>query len=154
MIRLAIAFLAAPVLPAIVKTWLVSRPDDTLSLSLLVLIAGLFYAMQLVVGVPGYLVMHRYRQTDALACIVLGFLVMAIPIALSSLYWCVGGTCVADTVRYTADSGLYGFAMGAMFWLVAQPGRPVWRLPSVRTARMRRRLDVDLQRRRSGRGNV
>jgi hypothetical protein len=121
--RLLVAFCAAPVLPAIVKTWLVSGPGELISLTVLWWIAGFLYTVQLVVGLPGLLFLRHYGQSGFGAYLVLGFLTVALPAIFASLHWCALKGCLADSFMHSAYLGVFGVPMGAIFWLIARPDR-------------------------------
>ena len=119
--RLAIAFVVAPVAPAIVKAWEISLPDEFISFTLIQIILGGLYAMQFAVGVPGYLLLDYYGRHSLGAYLVLGFLVVALSLILASLYWSAGPT--TSSLLQSVRLGVYGVPIGAIFWLIARPDR-------------------------------
>lgn len=118
--RLCIAFLAAPMLPALVEAWLISRPDR-MSLDLLVLFGSALYVMQIVVGAPGYAVLRELRHNGLFAYLILGFVTVALPMIWVSLYACSYKSCLAMSFLHSAFLGLFGLPLGAVFWLIARP---------------------------------
>lgn len=121
--RIVIAFCAAPLLPAIVKTSLVREPGEAVSLTVLWWILGLLYVAQLVVGLPGHLFLRHRGLTGIVAYLVLGFCIVALPTGLASLQWCATRGCLGDSLLHSVYLGLFGLPMGAVFWLVARPDR-------------------------------
>lgn len=119
-----IAFCAAPVVPAVVKTWLISQPGEVISGLLLMVVGGALYAMLAIAGTPLYLLMRSYRQDDLIAYLLAGFFTVLLPMTALMLFW--SGLNLGFIVRFlrpTAELALWGLPMGAIFWLIARPDR-------------------------------
>lgn len=120
--RLVIAFCVAPVLPVVVKTWLLGQPGEGISFVLLMIIGGAAYGMQPVAGVPLYLLLRRYRQNDLVAYLLAGF--FTVMIVMTVLTVCLSGFNISLILRSAGDSAslaLWGVPIGAIFWLIARP---------------------------------
>lgn len=119
--RLAIAFVVAPVIPAMLKVWELSQPDEFISFTLLQIVLGTLYAMQFAVGVPGHVLLDYYDHHGLGAYLLLGFLVVSLPLILASLYW--SASPLINSLFQAVELGMYGVPMGAVFWLIARPDR-------------------------------
>lgn len=100
--RLVIAFCVAPVLPVVVKTWPIGQSSEGISFVLLVIIGGTAYGMQLLAGVPLYLLLRRYQQNDLVAYFLAGF--FTVLIAITVLTVCLSGFSISLLLRSSVDS--------------------------------------------------
>lgn len=131
--RLVAAFCAAPLPSAFMKTWSILSPESTWSLQVLLMVGAALYIMQLFIGLPGHVLLEENGHHGRAAYLVLGFLVVALPMAALSLYFCVSRACLSDTFPDALALGLYGVPMGAVFWAVARPDRYALPRPVART---------------------
>lgn len=121
--RFALGFCAAPILPAVLQTWIVSESVRSFSMDVLVIVGGILYAMQLVIGVPGYLLLQNYRRNGLAAHLVVGFASVAISLSFATLGFCRNLDCLAEELHHAFSLGLLGVLMGAVFWLILRPDR-------------------------------
>jgi hypothetical protein len=122
--RTLVAFLTAPMLPAVVPAWFsyVNRTYDPVTA--FVFFCGLFYLLQAIIGIPGYKLLDRTSKHPVWAYALLGFCATALPFLLLSLYrWPQGGYDLATLLYVTCYPGFLGAGTGLMFWIVARPDK-------------------------------
>jgi hypothetical protein len=122
--RLLIAFLTAPVLPAFVPTWFsyVNRTYDPLTA--FVFFYGLFFLLEAIIGIPGYKLFDRTSKHPLWAYAALGFCATAVPSLLLSLYrQPQEGYALATLLYLTCYAGVLGAGTGLMFWILARPDK-------------------------------
>jgi len=122
--RFLVAFLAAPMLPALVPAWASYANRTYDPLAAFVFFCGLFYLLQAVVGIPGYKLFNRTGKHSSWAYAALGFCGTALPFLLLSLYRKPQeGYDLASLLYATCYPGLLGAGTGLMFWVVARPDK-------------------------------
>ena len=110
--RIVIAFLVAPLLPAILPAWRIGLPAY-------VYVCCLAYLYQTVVGIPAFLFFSHKTHHQLWPYLLLGFLAGAVSLAavaitrddLSRLYFSIG------------LMGILGACTALIFWLVARPDK-------------------------------
>jgi hypothetical protein len=122
--RLALAFLVAPVLPAMAQAWTINLAGEYHPLARFIVICGALYNLQLIVGVPAYLVFRRVKQAHLWAYALLGFGAAAVPLLCMFLYLCATRECrLAEPFRAPFQAGLLGATTAVIFWLIVRPDR-------------------------------
>jgi hypothetical protein len=121
--RTLLAFLVAPLLPAVMLAGLSVVNDSHPPLAVLILFTGACYALQVVVGVPAFLILGRARRRNIRAYALLGFGGLALPFLLYSLYRDAAGNGLGQLLYATCQIGLFGAGTGSVFWLIARPDR-------------------------------
>jgi hypothetical protein len=122
-VRTVTAFLAAPILPALPPAWFLhlNYPNRT-AISGFIVICGLFYLLQAVVGVPAY-ILARAKRRHIWFYLLLGF--VGIPIAFIAVIVVFSTTeiNVAEILVQMAYFGALGAGIGLVFWLIARPDK-------------------------------
>jgi hypothetical protein len=122
--RLLLGFLVAPLVPAVVQTTVGEsqyHPGAVFVVAVVIL-----YFLQLVAGIPGYLLFHRTGRRSLQAYALFGFCVgLCVGAALAFSAWLhsrpdVG---VLRGLLFSVYFGLLGAATTASFWFVARPDR-------------------------------
>lgn len=121
-VRFALALCVAPILPTLIEASLIG----VYSLSILVLLGGIFLAMHLIVGAPGYLLLEEHGRAGLVAHLAAGFAAVAIPLLAVGIFCCRGCECVTQMPYDVLSFGLLGLPMGGAFWLIARPDRYGW----------------------------
>jgi hypothetical protein len=118
--RLLIAFLAAPLVPALLPAWIAGTRGFQ-PFVVYVLVCAVFYALQAIVGVPAYRLMGLGRRHRIWIYALLGFVSAGLPIVIYA--WIRGaGTPLPEQMLYLAAYfGLLGGISAAIFWLLARP---------------------------------
>lgn len=122
--RLLLAFLGAPLVPAVVQATIGERQYHPLAVFVVAMV--IIYILQLVVGIPGYVRLHRTGRHALRPYALFGFGVGV----------CAGAALVLGAwVHSRLDIGIFrllfgiaywgvlGMATTAGFWLVARPDR-------------------------------
>ena len=118
-----IAFLVAPILPALPPAWFLhaNYPDRT-AISGFIFVCGLFYLLQTVVGIPAY-ILARSKRRYIWFYLLLGFFGMAIvPIAVNGVF-ATTKIDMVDTLLKATYLGVLGAGIGLVFWLIARPDK-------------------------------
>ncbi len=117
-----LAFLVAPMLPALLPAWFASQNGPYHPLAIFVLFCGAFYALQIIVGVPAYLLLRRLRLQQIWFYALIGFVSTALPLVVYGKI-----RAPAHDVDRALFLALYlGFLGGisaAIFWLIVRPNR-------------------------------
>jgi uncharacterized membrane protein len=127
MMRTLLAFVGAPMIPAIIPAWFYHANNaDVPLLTAWVFFCFFFYAFQIVIGVPAYLLLRRKRAHRVWPYLIFGFFGVAVP----SVFWTVVkwprqesynlGFLLFDVFLYL---GLLGAVTALTFWLLARPDK-------------------------------
>ena len=120
--RLLLAYLSAPLLPAVLQAAL--GESEYHPLAVFVIAAIVIYVLELIVGIPGYLFLRRAGRHRLPAYALLGFCIGAV---LVMALWMYSRSFeqVLTGLLASAWFGFLGAATTAGFWLVARPDRRV-----------------------------
>jgi hypothetical protein len=122
--RTFVAFLIAPLLPAVLPAWyLHANNPDRLAISGYIFLCGLFYLLEVVVGIPACKLFIRMRWRRVWAYMLLGFFGVAVPVIVLSMVRWSEKDSAADLSFSVGYLGLLGASIGLIFWLVARPDR-------------------------------
>ena len=121
--RTLVAFLVAPMLPALAPTWFLhANYPDRMAISGFIFVCGLFYLLQAVVGIPAY-ILARSKRRYAWFYLLLGFFGMAVvSIAVTGIFSTIK-ISIAETLLQVTYFGALGAGIGLMFWLIARPDK-------------------------------
>jgi hypothetical protein len=121
--RTLVAFLIAPILPALAPTWFLhaNYPDRT-AISGFILVCGLFYLLQTVIGIPAYFLAQAKRRY-VWFYLLLGFFGMAVVFIAVTVVFSTTQTIIAETLLQVSYFGVLGAGIGLVFWLVARPDK-------------------------------
>lgn len=118
--RFVVAFLAAPLLPALLPAWTASQNGSYHPLTVFALLCGAFYALQVIVGVPAFLLLRRLGLQQIWFYALVGFVSVAMPLFI------YGNS--RDQIHEPRQAiylagylGLLGGISAAIFWLIARP---------------------------------
>jgi hypothetical protein len=122
--RTFVAFLTAPLLPAVVPAWYlhVNNPDR-LAISGYIFLCGLFYLLEVLIGIPAHKLFVRMRWYRVWTYMLLGFFGTAVPaILLYIIRWSEKDNAVevSFSIVYL---GLLGAFIGLIFWFAARPDK-------------------------------
>jgi hypothetical protein len=123
MVRTAIAFLVAPMLPALLSGWFVFMNGSHHPLAIFILVCGCFYVLQAIVGVPAYLLLARARQHRIWTYALLGFVGVALPFVVFGSMRDLGRTEAGQAAYVICFVGLLGAISAVVFWLLARPDK-------------------------------
>jgi hypothetical protein len=118
-----IAFLVAPLLPALAPAWFLhANYPNRAAISGFILICGVFYLLQAVIGIPAYILTRSKRRYIWFHLLVGFFGMAAVSVAINVVFskteiW------FADTLFQAAYVGALGAGIGLVFWLVARPDK-------------------------------
>lgn len=123
--RTLVAFLVAPMLPALAPTWFLhANYPDRMAISGFIFICGLFYLLQAVVGIPAYILARSKRRHIYIwFYLLLGFFGMAVGFIAVTVVFSTTKTSIAETLLQVAYFGALGAGIGLMFWLIARPDK-------------------------------
>jgi hypothetical protein len=123
--RTVVAFLAAPLLPALAPAWFLhaNYPDRT-AISGFIVVCGLFYMLQAVIGIPAY-ILARTKRRHIWFYLLLGFFGMAVAFIAVTVIFSTTKTSIAETLLQVAYFGALGAGLGLVFSLIARPDRSV-----------------------------
>lgn len=116
--RIIVAFVVAPFLPAILPAWQMARAPTQTGLSAYIFVCCLIYLLQTVVGIPAFLLFCRKGIYRLWPYLLVGFFGSAVPSAAGVLFEGDGLLVLAFAVIYM---GLLGALTALSFWLVARP---------------------------------
>ena len=121
--RTIIAFLVAPILPALPPAWFLhaNNPNRT-AISGFIVICGLFYSLQAVIGIPAY-IFAKSKRRYVWFYLLLGLLGMAITSIAVIVVFSTGKNSIAETLLTAAYLGGLGAGIGLVFWLIARPDK-------------------------------
>jgi len=118
--RTVVAFLVAPLFPALAPAWYLhaNNPSRTF-IAGFIFLCGLFYLLQAIIGIPAYLI-ARTRRRYLWFYLLVGFFGPAIPyIAASTIFW-RDSISNYEGILLTLYFGVLGAVTGLIFWLVAR----------------------------------
>jgi hypothetical protein len=92
-------------------------------LAVFVLVCGSFYALQVIVGVPAYLLLGRTKRHRIWIYALLGFVSVAVPFLVYGSMRDLGRHDAGQVLYLTFYLGLLGGISAAIFWLLARPDR-------------------------------
>jgi sensor c-di-GMP phosphodiesterase-like protein len=121
-VRLLVAFLAAPLLPALLPAWFAAMRGYQ-PLTVYVLVCAAFYVLQAVVGAPVYRWLGHGRRHRIWIYALLGFLSVALPIFVYASIREAGRPVSEQMLFLALYLGLLGGISAALFWLMARPDR-------------------------------
>jgi hypothetical protein len=124
-VRTLLAFLVAPILSALVPTGFSFAGGINPPLFVFAVFCGAFFVLQIVVGIPAYLLLGRTKRQHVWFSALVGFGVVALPYLLYALYRGEKGYELGEILFLTCLVGLLGAGNGLMFWLIARPDRVV-----------------------------
>lgn len=121
--RTLVAFLIAPILPALAPAWFLhaNYPDRT-AISGFIFVCGLFYLLQAVVGIPAYILAQAKRRYIWFY-LLLGFFGMVAAFMAVTVVFSTTKTGIAETLLQITYFGVLGAGIGLVFWLVARPDK-------------------------------
>jgi hypothetical protein len=121
--RTVAAFLAAPVLPALAPAWFLhaNYPNRT-AISGFIVVCGLFYLLQAVVGIPAY-ILARAKRRYIWFYLLLGFFGMAVGFIAVTIVFSTTKTSIPEAPLQIAYFGALGAGIGLVFWLIARPDK-------------------------------
>jgi len=117
-VRTFIAFLVAPLLPAILPAWYMAQAPDRTGLSAYIWVCCLIYLLQAVAGIPAFLLFSRKGRHRLWPYLLLGFLASAVPVAAAVAIMRDGLSVLFFGAGYL---GILGACTALIFWLVARP---------------------------------
>jgi hypothetical protein len=121
--RTLVAFLVAPVLPALAPAWFLhaNYPDRT-AISGFIFVCGLFYLLQAVIGIPAYF-LARSQRRYIWFYLLLGFVGMAVVSVAVTGVFSTTKSSITETLLQVFYFGTLGAGIGLMFWLIARPDK-------------------------------
>ena len=120
--RFVVAFLAAPMLPALLPAWSASQNGSYHPLAVFVLFCGAFYALQIIVGVPAFLLLRRLKLQQIWIYALIGVASVALPFFVYVTIK-TPSRDVGQTLFLALYLGLMGGISAAIFWLIVRPNR-------------------------------
>lgn len=124
--RVFLAFVAAPLLPAGVPAWFAYINGNAYHpLSLFIFFCLILYALQILVGIPTYKILKRRKSQQVWSYLIIGSLSTAMPFLLLCIYrWTEENRYeVSALIGPVSFFAFLGAATGFMFWLIARPDR-------------------------------
>lgn len=121
--RTVTAFLVAPILPALAPAWFLhlNYPNRT-AISGFIVICGLFYLLQAVVGIPAY-ILARAKRRHIWFYLLLGFFGMPVAFIAVIVVFSTTKINIAEILLQVAYFGALGAGIGLVFWLIARPDK-------------------------------
>ena len=121
--RTVIAFIAAPLLPAMLPSWFLhTNYPDRAAVSGFIFICGILYLLQALVGIPAY-ALARVKRRYIWFYLLLGLVAMpGVHVAIIIIF-SKTKISIAETFLEIAYFGALGAAIGVLFWLIARPDR-------------------------------
>lgn len=121
--RTLVAFLVAPILPALAPAWFLhANYPNRMAISGFIVVCGFFYLLQAVVGIPAY-ILARSKRRYIWFYLLLGFFGMAVvSIAVTGVF-STTKTNIAETLLQVTYLGALGAGIGLVFWLIARPDK-------------------------------
>jgi hypothetical protein len=118
-----IAFLLAPLLPAILPAWYMAQAPNKNGLSAYIFICGLIYLLQIVAGIPAFLLFSRRGRHQLWPYLLMGFLTTTVPVVVTFVITRDRQNSIIETVFLTGYFGILGAFTALIFWLVARPDK-------------------------------
>jgi hypothetical protein len=121
--RTVVAFLVAPLLPTLAPAWFLhaNHPDRT-AISGFIVICGLFYLLQAIVGIPAYILAPAKRRYISFY-LLLGFFGMAAGFLAVTVVFSTTKINIAEALLQVTYFGALGAGIGLVFWLIARPDK-------------------------------
>ena len=119
--RTSIGFLVAPLLPAILPAWYLAQAPNKSGPSAYIFVCCLIYLLQIVVGIPAFLLFSRISRHQLWAYLLAGFLTSAGPTGAAIVIMGDYKNNIIGTVFVTWYVGILGAFTALIFWLVARP---------------------------------
>src|ERR1700735_3711718 len=121
--RTVVAFLVAPLLPTLAPVWFLhaNYPNRT-AISGFVLVCGLFYLLQAIIGIPAY-ILARTKRRYIWFYLLLGFFGMAAGFIVVTVVFSATKTNIAEILLQFIYFGALGAGIGLVFWLIARPDK-------------------------------
>ncbi|QQN64341.1 hypothetical protein JIR23_00500 [Bradyrhizobium diazoefficiens] len=121
--RIIVAFLVAPILPALPPTWFLHANDpNRMAISGFIVVCGLFYLLQAVIGIPAYIFAGSKRRY-VWFYLLLGLLGMAVSSIAVTVVFSTGKNGITEALLTAAYLGGLGAGIGLIFWLIARPDK-------------------------------
>jgi hypothetical protein len=98
-----------------------NNPDRT-AISGFIVVCGLFYLLQTVVGIPAYILAQAKRRY-VWFYLLLGFFGMAVGFVAVTVVFSTTKTIIAETLLQVTYFGVLGAGIGLVFWLIARPDK-------------------------------
>jgi hypothetical protein len=121
-VRTFIAFLVAPLLPAILPAWYLAQSPNKSGPSAYIFVCCMIYLLEALVGVPAFLLFRRTRHR-LWPYLLLGFLTTTVPVAGTLGFMGDAKNSIVGTVFITWYFGVLGIFTALIFWLVARPDK-------------------------------
>jgi hypothetical protein len=93
-----------------------------MAISGFIVVCGLFYLLQAVVGIPAYF-LARTKRRYIWFYLLLGFFGMAVASVAVTGVFSTTRTSVTETLVQVTHLGALGAGIGLMFWLIARPDK-------------------------------
>jgi sensor histidine kinase YesM len=121
--RTIVAFLVAPLLPALVPAWLLHEhnPDRTFVAGWIVLLVALYF-LQVIVGMPAYF-LARTKRRHVWFYLLVGSLGLAVMYAVASAFSPKINSGIAELILQISYFAVLGSSIGLVFWLIARPDK-------------------------------
>lgn len=121
--RTVAAFLVAPILPALAPAWFLhaNYPNRT-AISGFIVVCGLFYLLQAIIGIPAY-ILARAKRRYIWFYLLLGFFGMAVVFIVVTIVFPTTKISIAETLLRVIYFGALGGGIGLAFWLIARPDK-------------------------------
>jgi hypothetical protein len=120
--RTFVAFLVAPLLPALAPAWFLHKNNpDRLFISGFIFLCGLFYLLEAVIGIPAHKLFLRKGWNRVWTYMLLGLFGVTIPFVAFALYRWSEKDSVAQFSLSALYLGLLGVFTGLIFWFIARP---------------------------------
>lgn len=120
--RTFFAFLVAPLLvsllPYAFNFW---NGSGNSPFAVFVLFSGGLYALEVVVGIPVYLILSRTKMHHAWIYALVGFLGVAVPSFVFGMYRNPQNYGVDVGLIVSSQVGLFGAMTALLFWFIARP---------------------------------
>jgi uncharacterized membrane protein len=121
--RTPIGFLVAPLLPAILPAWYLAQAPNRSGPSAYIFICGLIYLLQIIVGIPAFLLFRRQGRQQLQRYLLLGFLASAVLVVVTFVITGDAKNGVVGAVFSICYLGILGAFTAMIFWLVARPDK-------------------------------
>jgi hypothetical protein len=110
-------------LPALAPAWFLhANYPNRAAISGFIVVCGLFYLLEAVIGIPAY-ILAKAKRRYVWFYLVLGFFGMAIGFTAVTVVFATTKTSIAETLVQVTYFGVLGLGIGLVFWLVARPDK-------------------------------
>jgi hypothetical protein len=121
--RTLVAFLVAPILPALAPAWFLhANYPNRMAISGFIVVCSLFYLLQAVVGIPAYF-LARAKRRYIWFYLLLGFVGMAVASVAIIGVFSKTKTSIPEILLQFVYFGALGAGIGLVFWLIARPDK-------------------------------